>query len=130
MTPTLEQIIANLQRTMPLVRRQAVVEAAKSIEALFNPVRKPLSELANSEEDCRELADMISFQYEGHRMNKEYNAVEIWGEVNTFQNGHLFIYPDGDVIFNINQVTEHLGYPFVIVDWIRSKGYDVTPETK
>lgn len=106
-------------------------EAAVDIFNLHNPAMKPLSELANNEEDCRKVMIYMARNVRFKRIDKHVSLFVIQGfcagmdgvemtlSITVFHDGRGILFNnDGNVL------------TFKLAHFIQKLGYDVTPETK
>lgn len=105
-------------------------DTAAEIHALYNPAMKPLSELANDDEACRKIFELIlpgSFEIKTKSDEWALTIEGRDGEGESF--GELIIDYYGNCQA-FDWISEGKDYnPFLIVDKIRSLGYEPSPET-
>ena len=80
---------------VPVDKRQSINDTAddylfNTLNALFNPELKPLSELANDEEDCRKVFELFMGE-QMLRKSRMARGVQLQG-----YGSHLFLEDDGD----------------------------------
>lgn len=106
MKPTVGEIATMIDRMIWLGNSPEKI--AEEIHSRYNPVMKPLTELANSEEDCRKVFEHVFPGRRFERVVKYSSGIDIEGDNSCCM------------------VTENT---LRNADFIRSLGYDLTPET-
>lgn len=116
---------------------KAAASIAEEVYALFNPVLKPLSELANNKGACLEIFNFIvGPNGRFNLVSGKVNHVNIFGSIHysederSWQLVNIDIHSDGRILFRIDTSEDPIRRIFDVVDFIRSLGYDVTTETK